>query len=69
MSSLHINIWYFLLDCNYIFQKEFSGSSCLVLFFLIYVVSGLVGGGRFLIAASPFILLWCVIFTEYLKKA
>ena len=69
MNSLHINIWDILMDYNYIFQKVFGGNSCLVLFFLTSVMSGLVGGGRSLIAASPFILLWCVIFPEHLKKA
>lgn len=69
MNSLHMNIWDVLMDCNYIFQKVFSGNSCLVLFFHISVMSGLVGGGRSLIAASPFILLCCVISLEHLKKA
>lgn len=66
MNSLHINIWDVLMVCNYIFQKVFSGNSCLVLFFHISVMSG---GGRSLIAASLFILLWCVISLEHLKKA
>lgn len=69
MNSLHINIWDVLMDCNCTFQKVFSGNGCLILFCHISVMSGLVGGGRSLIAASPFILPWCVIFLEHLKKA